>query len=217
MRCRKLILACAAALLATAAQAQDRPAQPVSLKIVKAASHTIDCVFKSGTDCTGGGTAGSAGVSIFSLAGATGNALMQNSTALAAPNTPGAGRTVYFYRVDLTEVSAIGDFACITDITIDFGPIVSLQYGGSGPPGDVFVVTQGGTGSIGLSSAMQTGRNITFTFEQPICAASAPARGEASFSFGLTAATGPRPSNAALSQPGVVESLAAGTEVPALP
>ncbi len=217
MRCRKLILACAAALLATAAQAQDRPAPPTSLKIVKAASGTIDCVFKSGPDCTGGGTAGSAGVSIFSLAGSTGNALMQNSTALAAPNTAGAGRTAYFYRVDLSEVTAIGDFACITDITIDFGPIAALQYDGSGPPDDVFIVTQGGVGSVGLESAVQNGRNITFTFERPICATPPPSRGEASLSFGLASAAGPRPSSAALSQPGVVESLVAGTEAPSPP
>ena len=214
MRSWKVIATCAVALLSSAAQAQDA-VQPRPLKIVQVSSRAIDCVFRSGADCTGTGTAGSAGVSIFSLAGTNGNALMQNSTALAPPNTIGAGRTAYFYRVDLAEVTALGEFACITDMTIDFGPFVPLQYDGSGPPDDVFVIAEGGIGSVGLFSAVQTGRNITFTFDKPICATAAPSRGESSLLFGLAAPTGPRSSSAMFSQPGVLEKLAAGTEAPA--
>jgi hypothetical protein len=43
----------------------------------------------------------------------------------------------------------------------------------------VYVVTSGGLGSVGLSSANQVGSAITFTFAQPVCP------GATSYFFGL--------------------------------
>lgn len=219
MHARNAILLCAAvALLTTAAQAQ--PANPtnrtLSLRIAKIAGSAVDCLFKTGTACTDT-TSASVGVAIFSLAGATGNAQVQTNTFFGVPNTVGAGKTAYLYRVDLAEVVALGEFACITDMTINFGPITQLPYVRPGQFDDVFVITEGGIGSIGLLSAEQTSSGITFTFEKPICATQVAGAGESSFVFGLASATVPRSSQATLAQPGVEEELTAGTQAPALP
>jgi len=217
MHARKAILLCAAAaLLTTAAQAQTRPPHTISLRIAKIAGSAVDCLFKTGTACTDT-TSASVGVAIFSLAGATGNAQVQTNTFFGVPNTVGAGKTAYLYRVDLAEVVALGEFACIVDMTINFGPITQLPYVRPGQLDDVFVITESTIGSIGLLSAEQTSRDITFTFEKPICATQFAGTGESSFVFGLASATGPKSSNATLAQPGVEEALTAGTAAPAVP
>ena len=212
---RKAILLCAAAaLLTTAAQAQTTTPPTISLRIAKVAGRAVDCLFKSGAVCADT-TSSSVGVSIFSLAGATGRAQVQTRTFFGMPSTFGAGKRAYLYRVDLAEVVALGEFVCITDMTINFGPITQLPYVRPGQLDDVFVITESNIGSIGLLSAEQTNRDITFTFEKPICTTQAAGAGESSFVFGLASATVPRSSNATLAQPGIEEALTAGTETSA--
>jgi hypothetical protein len=67
----------------------------------------------------------------------------------------------------------------------------------------VFVVTSGavpnGLGTVGLSSAVQTGSVITFTFSHPICpngSVTAKIPGQISFFFGVVSRTSPKPSTA---------------------
>ncbi len=67
---------------------------------------------------------------------------------------------------------------------LNFGPVAKLPYAGNSPS-DVFVVTQGGLGSVGLKSAEQDGDVITFSFSNYLCA------GQTSFFFGLAAAKAP--------------------------
>ena len=74
----------------------------------------------------------------------------------------------------------------MTALEVDFGPVAKLQYDRGGPADDVFVVTKGGLGTIGLASADQDRRGvITFTFSQPVCAAETASPGQTSFFFGL--------------------------------
>jgi hypothetical protein len=70
-------------------------------------------------------------------------------------------------------------------LDVDFGPVTKLQYNKLGPTDDVFVVTKGGLGTIGLASAVQNRNIITFTFSQPVCAADTSGPGQTTFFFGL--------------------------------
>ena len=98
--------------------------------------------------------------------GYTGRAFLQSRTSKAATSgVPGAGTTVYMYRVDLTAAKAATDQMCVSSVAIDFGPITRLPYNGAGVPAvDVFVVTSVDMRSIGLQSAEQVGSTVTFHF-----------------------------------------------------
>jgi hypothetical protein len=56
--------------------------------------------------------------------------------------------------------------------------VVKLPYGPNGAS-DIFVVTSGGLGSVGIGSADQAGGTITLTFASPVCP------GATSYFFGL--------------------------------
>jgi hypothetical protein len=78
-----------------------------------------------------------------------------------------------------------------------------LQYNKVGPADDVFVVTKGGLGTIGLASAVQNRNIITFTFSQPVCAADNSGPGHTSFFFGLASINPPKAITATIEAPGV--------------
>jgi hypothetical protein len=73
---------------------------------------------------------------------------------------------------------------------IEFGPVVaSLDYDGDGVTGDqVYVITIGGLGNIGLASAEKDGDEVTFNFSTPVCAGGSPSTGQSTFFFGLVSA-----------------------------
>ena len=71
------------------------------------------------------------------------------------------------------------------------GPVVSLDYNADNKPDQVFVVTSGGLGTIGIASAVQTASTIKFTFSKPVCEGGAPGKGDTSFFWGLVSKQGP--------------------------
>jgi hypothetical protein len=76
----------------------------------------------------------------------------------------------YEYRIDLNIApgfSGPGEtqpFACIYAVTIDFGPIVPMDFDGSGTLSSGYFVTEGGLGVIAPNSVFQDGSQVTFTF-----------------------------------------------------
>jgi len=108
---------------------------------------------------------------------------LQSRTYPGQSGTPGAGTTAYEYRIDLTQSPNVTD--CLVGLVINFGPVVKLPYGANNAQGQVFVVTQGGLGSVGIKSAEQDGDVITFTFDKYLC------RGQTTFFFGLAAHKAP--------------------------
>jgi hypothetical protein len=70
--------------------------------------------------------------------------------------------------------------------------VTRLPYKTGGSSADVYVVTTGGLGNVGVAIADQAGNMITFMFSKPICAGSSPGKGDTSFFFGLTAAQAPQ-------------------------
>jgi hypothetical protein len=183
-------------------------AQAASLTVVDVNAPAINCVFH--TNCA---ITVSDHVSDIPMPNQiTGKARLQSRTYTAGPGSPAAGNTGYQYRVDLTQAVPTGEFACVTDLEVDFGPATKLQYNTTGPLDDVFVITHGGLGTIGLSSATETSNVITFNFSQPICAGDSPGKGATSFFFGLASTHAPKSVTAHVAVSGLLPS---DTPVPA--
>ncbi len=160
---------------------------PLDLSTVSAPD--INCKFDSDCTITVTDTADH-----FTVGPTTGDAFLQSRAfPPGEAGTPAAGLHAYLYRIDLTQLAGITALPCITEMTIDFGPVVKLDYDDDGTSEDIFVITGGGLGSVGPSSATQDGRMITFTFSPGVCAGSSPGTGQTSFFFGLTSANPPRP------------------------
>lgn len=168
------------------------------LTLVTVSAPDINCVFDR--DCS---VVVSDSFSYISLPATEGTARLQSRIFRGEPGAPGDGKTAYEYRVDLTQATALGDAACVTALDVEFGPIAKLQYNKAGPADDVFIVTKGGVGSIGLASAEQDRKGIvTFTFAQPVCAADTSSAGQTSFFFGLASVHPPKAIVAVVEGPG---------------
>jgi hypothetical protein len=164
-------------------------AQAIPLSIVNVSAPPINCVFDASCTIVVNDT-----TAPIHLTGATGTGFLQSRTFRGLPGSPAAGRYGYEYRVDLRNVVGLTNIDCVTSVTLNFGPVVStLDFNNDGTTGDqVFVVTGGGLGTIGIASAEKVGNNITFTFSSPICAGSGPGTGQSSFFWGLVSTRQPR-------------------------
>ncbi|MGD0317301.1 MAG: hypothetical protein ABSB37_15480 [Xanthobacteraceae bacterium] len=159
-------------IAAAAALSAPLPAHAADLTVVNVSAPAVNCVFNA--SCTVVVT-DSTGTLQYTPLGE--GAFLQSRT---YPGAPGAGTTAYEYRVDLTQ--ATGYTECLAGVVVNFGPVVQLTYPPN-QPAQVYVITQGGLGSVGIQSAEQDGDVITFTFNGYLCA------GQSSYFFGLTAAT----------------------------
>jgi hypothetical protein len=176
-------------------------AHAASLTVVNVGAPAINCVFNTTCKVTVTDSVGTIPVppGLWS-----GTARLQSRTFVGAAGAPGAGKTAYDYRVDLTQAVSDGEVPCVTDLAIDFGPVTKLQYNGAGPLDDVYVVTSGGLGTIGLWSVEQTGSVITFTFNQPVCAGPTPGTGHTSYFFGVASDKPPKAITAHAGVPGLL-------------
>ena len=111
---------------------------------------------------------------------------LQSRTFAAKPGSAASGLTAYEYRVDLTNAVGTTAIDCIDWLKVPFGPVASLDFNGDRRPEQVYVVTTGGLGSVGLASADLSAGVITFKFATPVCQGQAPGRGVTSFFFGVT-------------------------------
>lgn len=162
-------------------------AHALPLKIVKVGAPAINCVFNP--TCTNVVNDTSDNVTLST--GGTG--FFQSRTFNGKPGSPAAGLFAYEYRLDLRNAVGLTAIACVDWVSFDFGPVVStLDYNGDGRKGDqVFVITKGAMGTIGLASANKIGNKITFKFTSPVCGGGGPGRGQTTFFWGLVSKTGP--------------------------
>ena len=132
--------------------------------------------------------------------GTQGPSFLQSRTFRGRPGSPAAGLYVYEYRIDLRRATGILHVPCLDSLSLDFGPIVrTLDLDGDGDRGDeVFVLTRGGLGSIGLASAEKSGSTITFRFSNSVCAGGRPGEGQSTFFFGLVSNSAPRQTTATI-------------------
>ena len=192
MKIHSIVLA-GAALLAP-------PAVAANLTVVKVSAPAVNCVFNASCTVT---VNDSVGKLTFSQLGD--GAFFQSRTYPAVAGTPGAGNTAYEYRLDLRQANIFAE--CVAGLVLNFGTVTKLTYP-QNQPGHVFVITQGGLGSVGIKSAEQDGSVITFTFEKYLCA------GETSFFFGLAATGAPTAASATLFGPGSPGFIAINARVP---
>lgn len=150
------------------------------LKVVNVSAPAINCVFNLPCTVMVNDTSDTVAMST----GGTG--VLQSRTFGGSPGAPADGLFAYEYRLDLRKAVGATAISCIDWISMSFGPVVSsLDFNGDRKPDQVFVVTSGGIGTIGLAAAIQTGSNIRFNFTAPVCEGSAPGRGDSSFFWGL--------------------------------
>ena len=93
------------------------------LTVVTVAAPDINCVFE--TDCT---VVVTDSVGNIALPSATGIARLQSRTFAGQPGAPGAGKTGYEYRLDLTQATAIGDVACVNGIAFPYLEVEPRKY-----------------------------------------------------------------------------------------
>jgi hypothetical protein len=164
------------------------------LKVVTVGAPAINCVFNP--SCTVTVSDSSSSIPVGNGAG-----FLQSRSFRGKAGAPGQGRYAMLYRVDLRNaVVAPRTPNGIKTVTVDAGPVVgSLDYDKDGTADQVFVVTKGGLGTVGLASAVQDDAGkITFTFTTPVAAGTSPGAGQSSFFFGFASTLPPVASTAAL-------------------
>jgi hypothetical protein len=180
MRIVQLTAGAAAALVLTSAAATAQ-----LLNVVEVNAPAVNCVFNPTCTIT---VTDSVGYVPLPYLTTPKTAWLQSRTYTGAAGTPGAGKTGYEYRLSLTE--AAGTAECLGGLVLNFGPLVKLPYR-PGPLADVFVITTGGLGTIGLASAERFGDIIQFQFTRPLCLQGGPSIQNTTFFFGLAADAAP--------------------------
>ena len=191
------------AMLPCAAQAQ-------ALKIVEVGAPAINCVFQ--TDCNIPVSDTTGNLLLPTLT--PGTAWLQSRTFAGEAGAPGVGTTGYEYRLSMTQTSGNAD--CVTGFTLNFGPSKQLPYKDNALA-DVYVITSGGLGTIGLKSAVRFGNAITFEFTTPLCAGGPPDIKRTTFFFGLAAMAAPMHVNASMSVIGFPPIYPVDARVPTHP
>ena len=118
----KTIGSCVAAMVAVAAGLGNARAAPLNFVNVRAPVHCIfntPCAVLVSTDAF-------ATIDVSSLVW-QGTAHLQSRTFKVNFAAPIGEKEFYEYRVDMTQTVTSADAACITDLSIDFGPVFKLQ------------------------------------------------------------------------------------------
>jgi hypothetical protein len=171
-------------------------AKAAPLKIVNVSAPAINCVFSTSCSVRVKDTKEDVPLSTG------GEGLLRTRTFKGASGSQAEGLFAYEYRLDLSD--AVGTKpSCIDWISLSFGPVVnSLNFGGDARSDQVFVITSGGTGSIGLASAVQTRGTIRFRFKSPVCSGISGAKGASTYFWGLVSEQPPRNITAVLHETG---------------
>ena len=182
-RASRIVICCVTGMLISPMSLEASP-----LKVVNVKAPDINCVFNA--KCSNVVTDTVSTFSWPSYVSATGAlAELQSRTFLGKATegvaVPGAGKTAYLYRVIAKKG---GSTDCVLGLVMDFGPISQLDYNKSGINSDIFVITSGGIGSVGIKSADKVGNKITVNFTQGICNTVT----QSSYFFGLTSNAKPK-------------------------
>ena len=156
-------------------------AQPLIVAEIEAPA--INCVFHPLCAFT---VSDSVGFIPLPYLAAPNTAFLQSRTVTGEPGTLVAGKAGYVYRISLTQAAGSAD--CLGGLVLNFGPALKLPYAPN-KVADVFVITSGGLGSIGLKSAERFGEVIVFELTKPLCLDGGPNLANTTFFFGLAADT----------------------------
>jgi hypothetical protein len=199
-------MACAFAALALSPLA----AEAQVLKVVEVNAPAVNCVFQ--TDCNIPVTDTTGNLLLPTLA--PGTAWLQSRTFAGETGAPGAGTTGYEYRLSMTQASGASD--CAMGLNLNFGPHKQLPYKDNALA-DVYVVTTGGLGSIGIKKAERFGDVIVFEFSTLLCSDGPANIKNTTFFFGLAAAAAPMHVTASVPVTGFPSLYALDARVPTHP
>src|SRR5262245_7731923 len=115
------------------------------------------------------------------------------------------------YRISLTQAAGSAD--CLGGLVLNFGPALKLPYAPN-KAADVFVITSGGLGSIGLKSAERFGEVIVFELANPWGRDGGRNLATPPFFFGLAADTPSRPPAAQIFSSGTPPLYSVDARVP---
>jgi hypothetical protein len=202
MRSRIIIASAIACLFApSTAQAQ-------ALKVVEVSAPAINCVFQADCNIPVSDTSGNILLPTLNA----GDAWLQSRTFAGEASAPaGAGTTGYEYRISLTQ--GAGDTDCIVSFVLNFGPHKPLPFKGTALA-DVYVVTGGGLGTIGLASATRFGDVIEFVLASPLCVNGPASVKNTTFFIGLAATAAPMHVTAQVAVTGKVPIYGVDARVP---
>jgi hypothetical protein len=139
-------------------------------------------------------------------------AFLQSRTVTGEPGTLVAGKAGYIYRISLTQ--AVGSADCLGGLVLNFGPAFRLPFKPN-QLADVFVITGGGLGSIGLKSATRFDDVIVFELAKDLCLAGGPNLHNTTFFFGLVANAGSMTTSAQIFSTGNPPLYSVAARVPA--
>ena len=194
-----LIASLATFALPLAAQAQV-------LKVVEVNAPAINCIFRPGCTLPVSDTTGNIALPFAP----TGTVWLQSRTFTGVAPAPGAGTTGYEYRISMTQAQGAG---CVLGFYLNFGPHKQLPYLNN-QLADIYVVTTGGLGTIGVQSAERFGDVIAFTLKSPLCADGAPHVSKTTFFIGLAATAAPMHVTATIVGAGTPEFFGVDARVP---
>src|SRR5262245_62172169 len=141
MRTLRVVAGAAAALAVGVLAARARP-----LTVVEVNAPAVNCVFHPACTIT---VSDSVGFIPLPYLVAPNTAFLQSRTFSGAPGTLAAGKAGYMYRISLTQAGGSAD--CLGGLALNFGPALKLPYAPD-KLADVFVMTSGGRGSVGVTS-----------------------------------------------------------------
>lgn len=182
-------------------------AQAQVLKVVEVGAPAINCVFQTDCNIPVSDTTGN----ILFPTLDPGTAWLQSRTFAGEAGAPGAGTTGYEYRISLTQTS--GNSECIKGFNLNFGPHKQLPYKDN-QLADVYVVTSGGLGTIGVKSAEKFGDVIVFELNAPLCADGPPSVKRTTYFIGLAASAAPMKATAQIAATGEPALFAVDARVP---
>jgi hypothetical protein len=169
-------------LAASALVALSTGAMAGKLSIATVTPQGVACIFTPACAVTVTDTTG-----YFELFGNGGHGSLLVRTYPGLAGTRAAGLTGYSLFINMRGSTALGTPNCVEKLTIDTGPVETVNY--AGPPAEVFVV--GSSGGAGIAKAELAGGKLTFTFSKPICPA--PSGMTESLYFGFASKAAPVP------------------------
>lgn len=156
------------------------------LRVVEVDGSTVTCVFNATCLVTVTDTTG-----IYPpKPGYSGKPKLISRTFVGAPGSQAEGLTAYLYRVDFTRAHAETDVNCAENIKVKMPGLTRLKYDGE-TRADVFVISTGGVGDVGISSADKVGSTVTLTFTSEVCPVGGFTGNLSSFYIGMASTFAP--------------------------
>jgi len=149
---------------------------------------TVQCLFSTSCSVTVTDY-----VANFAVPDGSGTGHLQSRIYQGQPGSAAAGKWIYEYRIDLTQVAGITHIPYADELAIiSWGTLRQYDYNSDGIATDeVFNITSGGTGTKPVTSAFLSGAWSYFVLNNPVAAGNYVGGGESSYFFGMVSDQAP--------------------------